>query len=166
MNDLEPWQEEFLNSLRSLPGMKRAETREVVAEMFFAPDDDEEHFHRAWEKLSAHSDPLFVQMRFFEVGRIREFLLSWTERDEHAKPDSERDPFDADVDPTLTAFGQDVLREVARTPNTRRLHAGAQAAVLRAIERLADRADTVDDVRGLADAYMTLPTPGEDDGPG
>jgi hypothetical protein len=47
-------------------------------------------------------------------------------------------------------------------PDVRRLHALAQAALLRAVTRLADGVEGADDLDRIAQAYLTLPAPHED----
>lgn len=53
--------------------------------------------------------------------------------------------------------------EEALRPNLSALHADAHAALLRAIERMAIVEQDVFKLAALADAYMTLPAPGEDE---
>ncbi len=60
-------------------------------------------------------------------------------------------------------FGGGRLDDALRLPDTRRLHAYAQAALLRSIERMAEAAPDAETVARLADAYLTLPGPDEDD---
>jgi hypothetical protein len=50
-----------------------------------------------------------------------------------------------------------------RTPDVRGLHKYAQASLLNAIQRLADGSTDAAEVETLAQAYLTLPSPDEDD---
>jgi hypothetical protein len=69
------------------------------------------------------------------------------------------------VHPDLEEIFGGSLDGLLRLPDTRRLHAHAQAALLRGIERMAEQASDPEALARLADAYLTLPSPFEDDFP-
>ncbi len=93
-------------------------------------------------------------LRMFHLGT----LIGRYQEAEKARQSSEERPGLLDPD----AFAE-LAREFDTFPDLRRLHAYAKAAILAAIQRLAESATDVADVASLADAYMTLPSPNEDE---
>ena len=154
---LDQWQARYLDALTEpLSGTTLDETRGLIARMAFGegPSDTEPILARMLNHLAPGPLALRTLEIGIAVGVAQERVRTW-------RLDADQ-PASAAVHPELEPL-VDVFAELDRLPDTRRMHAYAQAALLNAIQRLADAVGSPDDLRLVADAYLTLPPPGEDD---
>jgi hypothetical protein len=162
---LEDWQQQFIDSRGDIPGLERETWHAVLARVLFdegpMTTDDTVEALAALAEVGKHRD----YFAFIRVGRAQADLSQViATRESAAAAESSGTPSTAaPVHPDLEDMFGGSLDGLLRLPDTRRLHAHAQAALLRGIERIAEAATEAETLGALADAYLTLPSPDEDD---
>lgn len=154
---LEDWQVEYLGTVPSLTGMTAEDTRAIIGKVLFS--EEPENLPEVVTRLHAGSDSE-VKRRFYEIGKAHGGAVTLASGSTIASASASAST--PDEHPEIAAFSA-MADEIMRTPNVRTLHGYAQVALLNAIQRAAETAETPEDIRLLADAYLTLPSPGEDD---
>jgi hypothetical protein len=162
---LEDWQQEFISSRNDVPGLERGVWEQILASVLFdeGPLTKEEAVERM--AVLAQEAKNRDYMAFIRVGRAQADLNHViAERAAHvANDDAPVTPSEPeDLHPDLDSIFGGAFDDFLRLPDTRRLHAQAQAALLRSIERVAEGAQDADTLNTLADAYLRLPSPDED----
>lgn len=145
--------ERAVGSDGAIPGFTAEETVEMLGVILNGSDDERTLLI---ERLFDDVRTGLAVMRAMQLGILVERIRQLTSVAN-----------DEDVTTTLPIPGHPDLKGLmvaieARLPNIRTMHAYTQASLLQAIQRLAVDA-SVDDVRTLADAYLTLPSPADDD---
>ncbi|HEX8004044.1 MAG TPA: hypothetical protein VF519_15250 [Mycobacteriales bacterium] len=146
---LDDEQTEFLRGLGPLPGLTVDETVALVTTYIENQPTAEgvALFKRLVADRTANLLLLGTQLGEF---------LQW-QRQRGGQPDA-----GVETHPDLADLER-LVRDFERVPDVARLHRFTQASLLGAIQRAADAATSADEFRLLADAYLTLPAPGDDD---
>jgi hypothetical protein len=113
----------------------------------------------AWGEFTT-DEPRLAVLRAALLGAYNERAATFRER-RSSELGEDPQTFFPGLDPTLSSLLVSSSAE-DRLPDVLRLHAYAQAALLSAIRRAADSAEDPSEIRLLADAYLTLPSPMED----
>ena len=145
----EPWMDDILNSTPDFRRMSTEATRDVLVQLMEAGGATD----AAIDILAEGALPDILR-RMMQVGIFMGRVMQERTRSNAAGS--------ATPIPGHPDLSEMIDRIEVRRPDVRLPHAYAQIALLEAIRRLSDTADNVADVHLLADAYITLPPPGED----
>jgi hypothetical protein len=150
------WQEAFLDWVEPIEPMNLEQTREVAAYFFIKGGDANAipDIVNVFLGVGEEIDLMKQSVRMYHVGRLSQ------------KANDLQASFGKALEgPSLDPSLNELFSEAAwtRLPDVARLHANAQASILRAIQRAADDTTDADVLRQLSEAYLTLPAPREDE---
>lgn len=170
------WEADYLNKMEGEAGLTDEEMRWLVG--FFAfqrPKAEPATQERAASLLFRDdaTEPVTVAYRFYllgsHIGRLRERRIQKRRAEKAAgggasESAAEREAAEValtELDPNLQEFLSNA-QDRAASDHLRDLHLQAQSALLKAVTQQATACTDADVLRLLADAYLTIPSPGED----